>query len=41
MSYYEQIKGLFISNEIYKNLKEVSNNDTMGILICKREKTIL
>ena len=24
-------------NNIYKNLKEISNYNTMGILICKRE----
>ena len=26
MSYYEQIKGLFISNEIYKKVKNYSKN---------------
>ena len=26
MNYYEQIKGLFISNEIYKRVKDYSKN---------------
>ena len=25
MNYYEQIKGLFISNEVYKKIKEMNN----------------
>ena len=28
-------------NYIDKNVKEVSNNDTIGILICKRENKLV
>ena len=45
MNYYEQIKGLFISNEVYKKVKDYSKNKSevetyynVGRLIIKAQK---